>query len=122
LLALERAHAIGFGRYVVSATTPFTPADSAVLGRDAPGVVHRLFPEAADLYAAQGWTFFPSIDRVYVNHQATKALGWRPKYDFPHVLNSLRLGQEFRSSLSLAVGSKGYHATVFEDGPYPVTS
>jgi UDP-glucose 4-epimerase len=122
VLAIERAHAIGFGRYVVSATTPFTRADLAALSRDAPSVVHRLFPEAADLYAAQGWTFFPSIDRVYVNHQATAALGWRPKYDFPHVLKSLRLGQDFRSTLSLTVGSKGYHATVFGHGPYPVAS
>jgi UDP-glucose 4-epimerase len=122
LLSIERAHAIGFGRYVLSATTPFTPADLAALGRDAPSVLHRLFPESADLYAAQGWTFFPTIDRVYVNHQARAALGWTPKYDFAHVLTSLRLGQDFRSTLSLAVGSKGYHATVFEDGPYPVES
>jgi UDP-glucose 4-epimerase len=120
LLAIERAPTIGFGRYVVSATTPFTPADLAALGRDAPSVVHRLFPESADLYAAQGWRIFPSIDRVYVNHQATAALGWRPKYNFSHVLKSLRLGHDFRSALSLAVGSKGYHATVFNDGPYPV--
>jgi UDP-glucose 4-epimerase len=120
LLALARAPAIGFGRYVVSATTPFTPADLAALSRDAPSVVHRLFPESADLYAAHGWTFFPSIDRVYVNHQATVALGWRPKYDFRHVLKSLQLGQDFRSTLALAVGSKGYHATAFKDGPYPL--
>lgn len=120
LLAIERAPAIGFGRYVVSATTPFTRADLAALGRDAPSVVHRLFPESADLYAALGWTFFPSIDRVYVNHQATAALGWSPKYDFNHVLKSLRHGQDFRSALALAVGSKGYHATVFEQGPYPI--
>lgn len=120
LLAIERAPAIGFGRYVVSATTPFTQADLAALGRDAPSVVHRLFPESADLYAAQGWIFFPSIDRVYVNHNATAALGWSPRYDFAHVLKSLRLGQDFRSPLALAVGSKGYHAAAFEDGPYPV--
>lgn len=120
MLALERAPAIGFGRYIVSATTPFTPNDLPDLGRDAASVVQRLFPESADLYAAQGWTFFPSIDRVYVNHQATAALGWRPRYDFRHVLDSLRRGEDFRSSLALAVGSKGYHTTVFKDGPYPV--
>ena len=120
LLALEHGAAIGFGRYVVSATSPFTPADLAALGRDAPSVVHRLFPECAALYAAQGWTLFPSIDRVYVNHLAATVLGWHPKYDFHHVLKSLRLGQDYRSALAIAVGSKGYHATVFEEGPYPV--
>ena len=121
LLAIERAAEIGFGRYVVSATTPFSPADLPALGRDAPSVVHRLFPDSAELYAAQGWTLFPTIDRVYVNQQATAALGWFPKYDFSHVLESLRLGQDFRSTLARAVGSKGYHSKVFDDGPYPVT-
>jgi UDP-glucose 4-epimerase len=120
LLAIERAPAIGFGRYIISATTAFTPDDLAALGRDAPSVVHRLFPESEDLYAAQRWTFFPRIDRVYVNAHARAALGWRPKYDFRHLLNSLALRQDFRSPLSVAVGSKGYHAGSFNDGPYPV--
>ena len=46
LLALARAPAIGFGKYIISATTPFTPGDLAGLGRDAPAVVRRLFPDA----------------------------------------------------------------------------
>jgi len=120
LLAIQHAPAIGFGRYIISATTPFTRQDLAALGQDAPRVVHRLFPESRSLYSALGWTFFPKVDRVYVNDLAKSALGWLPKYDFRHVLNSLRLGEDFRSPLALAVGSKGYHATVFEDGPYPV--
>ena len=45
LAALERAPRIGFGRYVVSATTPFGPGDLAELRRDAPAVVERLFPD-----------------------------------------------------------------------------
>jgi UDP-glucose 4-epimerase len=120
LLAIQRAPAIGFGRYIISATTPFTRQDLAALGQDAPSAVHRLFPESRDLYSALGWTFFPRVDRVYVNDRAMAALGWLPKYDFRHVLDSLRLGQDFRSPLARAVGSKGYHPTVFEDGPYPV--
>ena len=36
LLATERAPAIGFGKYIISATTPFLPADCALLRRDAP--------------------------------------------------------------------------------------
>ncbi len=43
-LALERAPDIGFGRYIVSATTPFTREDLAGLRTDAPAVVRRLFP------------------------------------------------------------------------------
>jgi UDP-glucose 4-epimerase len=120
LLAGERAPYIGFGRYIVSATTPFGSDDLMALRRDAPGVVRRLFPDCAELYADRGWTLFPSLDRVYVNHEAMRELGWRPKYDFRHVLDSLRKGVDFGSSLARDVGSKGYHAVVFKDGPYPV--
>src|ERR671917_2164860 len=41
--ALERAPAIGFGRYIVSAPTPFTRDDLAELRTDAPAVVRRRF-------------------------------------------------------------------------------
>ena len=44
LLAAARAPEIGFGRYVVSATTPFTPDDLAELAEAAPAVVARSFP------------------------------------------------------------------------------
>ncbi|HEY0342113.1 MAG TPA: NAD(P)-dependent oxidoreductase, partial [Steroidobacteraceae bacterium] len=121
LLAEERARGIGgFRRYIISATTPFRRGDLAELRRDAPGVVSRLFPDSAALYAARGWTMFPSLDRVYVNDLAVSELGWRPKYDFRHVLECLREGVDFRSPLAREVGSKGYHAEVFEAEPYPV--
>lgn len=120
LLAVERAKDIGFSRYIISATTPFTESDLPTLRNKAPEALRRLFPEYEGLYAARGWRMFPGIDRVYVNQGARMELGWRPKYDFGHVLESLRAGTDFRSPLARAVGSKGYHATVFEDGPYPV--
>ena len=120
LLALERAAALGFRKYIISATTPFDVADLAALRRDAPGVIRRLFPECAELYDARGWSLFSEIDRVYVNALARRELGWTPRYDFAHVLDSLRAGKDFRSPLALAVGSKGYHDRVFEAGPYPV--
>jgi UDP-glucose 4-epimerase len=121
LLAAEKARSIGFRRYIVSATTPFTRDDLPVLGRDAADVVRRLYPDCAALYAARKWTLFPTIGRVYVNHLAVAELGWRPQYDFRHVLDCLRAGKDFRSPLARAVGSKGYHATAFADGPYPVS-
>jgi UDP-glucose 4-epimerase len=120
LLAMEKAHKIGFGRYIISATTPFTQDDLAELRRDAPSVVRRLFPDSEALYAARGWRMFAEFDRVYVNELARRELGWQPKYDFRHVLNSLKEGADFRSALAREIGSKGYHSTVFEDGPYPV--
>lgn len=122
LLAVERASKIGFARYIVSATSPFEQRHLAALSRDAAGVVRELYRDCAQLYAARGWRLFPEIDRVYVNDRARRELGWRPEFDFAHVLNSLRAGQNFRSALAREVGSKGYHDAVFDDGPYPVAS
>jgi nucleoside-diphosphate-sugar epimerase len=118
LLAVAGAPAIGFGRYIISATTPFTPADRAGLGRDAPAVVRRLFPDAGAEYARRGWAMFGVIDRVYVNDRARTALGWRPTHDFRWVLDQLKAGQDPRSALARAVGAKGYHAV--PTGPYTV--
>ncbi len=109
-LALERAPAIGFGRYVISATTPFTPDDLTAIREDLPVVVRRLFPDCEGLYAQRGWRMFPSIERVYVNERARRELGWMPRYDFRHALDRLSEGGDPRSLLARAVGAKGYHA------------
>lgn len=109
LLAIEKAPAIGFGRYIISATTPFSRAHLAELRAGAPALVRRLFPAYEAEYARRGWRMFPSIDRVYVNERARRELGWRPRYDFGHVLDLLRAGEDPRSPLARAVGSKGYH-------------
>jgi UDP-glucose 4-epimerase len=110
LAALERAPALGFGRYIVSATTPFAPADAAALARDAPAVVARLFPDYAEIYARRGWRMLPAIERVYDNARARRDLGWTPRHDFRHALDRLARGEDPRSDLALAVGAKGYHA------------
>lgn len=120
ILAVEKARAIGFGRYIISATTPFTRDDLALLHTNAPEVVKRFFPDYEQLFASQQWTMFPHIDRVYVNSRARDELGWQPKYDFTYVLKCLSAGIDFRSRLSREVGSKGYHDTLFEQGPYPL--
>jgi nucleoside-diphosphate-sugar epimerase len=65
-------------------------------------------------------TIFSTIGRVCDNRRASDALGWEPRYDFRHVLDCLEEGCDFRSSLALAVGAKGYHDEVFTDGPYPI--
>jgi nucleoside-diphosphate-sugar epimerase len=109
-LALDRAPDIGFGRYIISATTPFTRDDLADLHDDAPSVVARLFPEYESVYAARGWRMFPTIERVYVNERARTELGWKPRFDFAHALELLAAGEEVRSELARQVGAKGYHA------------
>jgi UDP-glucose 4-epimerase len=63
---------------------------------------------------------FPVIERVYVNEQARKDLGWRPQYDFRYILDRLREGADYRSPMTHLIGSKGYHSVKFSEGPYPV--
>lgn len=110
LLAIQRAPAIGFGRYIITATTPFTTNDLADLRVDAPKVVARYFPEYEIEFAKRGWKMFSAIDRVYVNERACNALGWQPRYDFARMLDRLKSGDDLRSPLARLIGAKGYHA------------
>jgi nucleoside-diphosphate-sugar epimerase len=118
LLAIARAPAVGFAKYIVSSTTPFTPDDLAGLRQNAAAVVRRLFPDQEAEYARRGWTMFPQIDRVYVNTRARGELGWTPRYDFRYVLDRLKAGDDPRSPLARAIGAKGYHSV--STGPYTV--
>jgi UDP-glucose 4-epimerase len=108
-LALERAPEIGFGRYVISATTPFTPEDLTAIRTDLPAVVQRVCPGYEEVYSERGWKMFPWIDRVYVNERARRELGWSPRYDFAHAVESLSEGADPRSPLARKIGAKGYH-------------
>jgi nucleoside-diphosphate-sugar epimerase len=121
LLAIEKAPLIGFGRYIISATTPFHQGDLVDLRLKAPDVVKRLFPDYEAEYARHGWRMFSVIDRVYCNERARRELGWCPRYDFRRVLDLLKSGADIRSPLARAVGSKGYHAGRFAEGLYPVS-
>ncbi|WP_440962771.1 NAD-dependent epimerase/dehydratase family protein [Massilia sp. GER05] len=93
LAALEKAPAIGFGLYIVSAPTPFGRADAALLKTDAPAVIARYFPDAASLYAARGWSLPASIGRVYDAAAIERDLGFRCRTDFAAVLAALREGR-----------------------------
>ena len=70
LRAAECAGKIGFGRYIISATTPFLREDLAELRTSASEVVGRRVPEYETVYAELGWKMAPNIDRVYVNARA----------------------------------------------------
>lgn len=108
-LALERAPLIGFGRYIISATSPFTRADLTPIRTDLPSVVRRLFPDFEDIYQARGWRMFPAIERVYVNERARRELGWAPRFDFQSALDRLAAQADPFSPLTRVIGMKGYH-------------
>jgi UDP-glucose 4-epimerase len=114
LLAAQRARDLGFRKYIISATSPFTRDDLGELRRDAPAVVRRHAPDFEAIYASRSWRMIPSIDRVYINERARSELAWQPRFDFHRVLH-----EGVASPLVQLVGSKGYHAETFSDGPYP---
>ncbi|HZZ61638.1 MAG TPA: NAD(P)-dependent oxidoreductase [Roseiarcus sp.] len=109
LLAVERALSIGFGKYVISATTPFRPEDAARLRADAAAVARERVAGWEEEYARRGWRMAASIDRVYDNRLARAELGWRPKWDFAAIVERLREAGDIRGPLAKAIGEKGYH-------------
>ncbi len=109
LLALDRAPMLGFGRYIISATTPLTRDDLTAIRTDLPSVVRRLYPDFDDVFSVRGWRMFPAIERVYVNERARTDLGWRPRHDFRYALDRLAEHADPFSPLARTVGAKGYH-------------
>ncbi|QHS61284.1 NAD-dependent epimerase/dehydratase family protein [Chitinophaga agri] len=120
ILAVKKAKTIGFGKYIISATAPFSQKHLGALRNNATAVMQELMPAYAAEYQRRGWRMFHEIDRVYVNDKARTELGWQPTYDFAYIIGQLAAGNDFRSQLTHQVGLKGYHEEIFEDGPYPV--
>ena len=120
LAAAERAGGLGFGKYIISATSPFTTRDRGALTVDPKDAVRAHVPQFEAEYARRGWSLPSAIGRVYVNDRARRDLRWAPRHDFAAVLERLMAGGEVLDPLALTVGAKGYHGTIFADGPYPV--
>ena len=93
IVALDKAPELGFGVFVLSAPPPFARDELAELKADAPAVIARHFPDAADLYARQGWRLPRSIGRVYDPGLAERRMGFRCETDFAAVLAALREGR-----------------------------
>jgi UDP-glucose 4-epimerase len=111
LLALQRAPEIGFGRYIISATSPFNRNDLSELRANLPAILRRYAPHYETAYRRRGWSMFPGIDRVYVNELARTGLGWQPQYDFGAAIDCVLESKHVGSDLARAVGSKGYHGS-----------
>ena len=120
LLAAEKAPEIGFGKYIITASSPFTSDDLTALRSNPSAVVKKYYPKFEDQFAKLGWHMLEDIERVYVNQKAIDELGWQPKHDFGSMLEKIANGEDPRSPISQQIGSKGYHDEVFEDGPFPV--
>ena len=94
LAALDRAPAVGFDLAIVSAPTPFARSDARELIQDAPAVIARYLPEAAEIYARHGWSLPRRIGRIYDASHAERTLGFRCQTDFAAILAALRSGTE----------------------------
>ena len=93
VVALDRAPDLGFGTFILSAPPPFSRDEAAELKADAAAVIARHFPDAAELYARQGWVLPKSIGRVYDPSLAEERMGFRCETDFAAILSALRDGR-----------------------------
>jgi nucleoside-diphosphate-sugar epimerase len=89
IAALARTPKVGFDTFIISALTPFHPADCEDLMHDAPAVVAHYYPRYREIYARRGWTMFDSIDRVYDSSKAMRQLGFVCRTGFGEVLDRL---------------------------------
>ena len=92
VVALAKAPEIGFRTFILSAPPPFRRTEAEELIGDAPAVITRHFPDAAELYARAGWQLPACIDRVYDPRLAERMLGFRCRTDFAAILAALRTG------------------------------
>jgi nucleoside-diphosphate-sugar epimerase len=79
--ALEKAKP-GFEVFNISARSPFWRSETRELLENAPAVIARHFPKAAELFAARKWKLPERIDRVYVIDKAARDLGYQPRHNF----------------------------------------
>ncbi|KAK2599203.1 hypothetical protein N8I77_010975 [Diaporthe amygdali] len=107
---------VGWGRYVISAPTPFW-RDEGTLGLlngasgegDVTTVMQGCVPGCQEVFAQRGWKHLSRIDRVYDSSRAVKELGWEPEFTFEACVEKLSRGEDWRSKLTHAVGKRGYH-------------
>lgn len=120
LCAMARAPALGFGKFIVSATTPFERGDLARLRTDPSAVLRERVPAFEPVFQRLGWRMLDAFDRVYVNQRARDGLGWRPEHSFASAIQALQQGQDWRSPLARSIPTKGYHPGRQDGGIYPL--
>lgn len=66
--------------YVISAASPFRPADAEALWSNADGVIENRFPDFARAFQERAFCLPQRIDRVYAIGKAQAELGFRPRH------------------------------------------
>lgn len=93
IAALEHAHEVKFGLYIVSAPTPFSREDVGLLKQDAATVISDKFPDAEKAYARIGWQLPRAISRVYDGSRIERDLGFSYHTHFGDVLRAINEGR-----------------------------
>ncbi|KAH6854666.1 NAD dependent epimerase/dehydratase family protein [Chaetomium sp. MPI-CAGE-AT-0009] len=103
---------VKWGKYIVSAPTPFGRDEETLNGLDgdAEGVFRRAVPGVGEVFERKGWSFLGRVDRVYDSSLAVRELGWEPQYTFEKAVERVARGEWWGSELALKVGRLGYHA------------
>lgn len=118
LLAAQRAPELGFRRYVISATTPFTEDDVAQLRTDAARTFAHRAPLAATVWGERGWRFPSRLDRVYVNALARHELDWYPQFGLDAIASMVATENTIHTPLARLVGAKEYAASSYHRGTF----
>jgi nucleoside-diphosphate-sugar epimerase len=97
LLALVRASR-PCAVYTLSAPSPFTRRDAALLKTSARTVLAERVPSAAAAFAKRGWTLPAAVTRVYeadavMREVADGGLGWSPQLTFADLARSIETGE-----------------------------
>lgn len=110
--AMKKAKYIKWGRYIISAPSPFinNPETLRLLDQNPAAVYEAAVPAAVQVFKDQNWRFLGRIDRVYDSSKAVNELGWAPTYTFEKAIELISQGKEWKSELTKKVGKKGYHA------------
>ena len=83
-------------------------------------ITAQMVAEKIDIGSMGDYPMLINGSKTQANERARTELEWRPRYDFARVIALLRAGEDPRSPLARAVGSKMYHEETFAEGPYPV--
>ena len=129
--AAERAQSLGFGKFIITATTPFCNEKNELVAIrcDPTRILKQRAPTFEKAYEISGWKMSEDISRVYDNKKARIELQWSPKYDFSRMCDTLHasmvsgMGPNIKSSRALQIGKKYYHSGSTEtvgEQPYPV--
>ena len=110
--AMREAKKIGWAKYIISAPPPFEKSAPLLerLDSNAAEEIARARPDHVKILLEHGWKLPNRLDRIYDPSKAMTELEWKPLYTFERALTQIQQGKDWRSSLALETGKRGYHA------------